>query len=139
MSVILADTGALVALLDRRERFHAWALEQAHSMQPPLLTCEAVIAELCFLLSDVPGGHAAIRHNLKSGVWRLDFSLADERERVFALMETYADQPMALADACLVRMAELHADASVFTLDGHFRVYRRNRRQVIPVILPPEI
>ncbi|OHE88851.1 MAG: pilus assembly protein [Verrucomicrobia bacterium RIFCSPLOWO2_12_FULL_64_8] len=138
MSVILADTGALVALLDRRERFHSWAVEQTRSLQPPLLTCDAVIAELCFLLADVPGNHDVVRQNLRSGVWRLDFSLAAEHERVFALMATYADQPMALADACLVRMAELHAGASVFTLDGHFRVYRRNRRQVIPVILPPE-
>jgi predicted nucleic acid-binding protein len=69
----------------------------------------------------------------------LDFDLAAERERVFALMETYADQPMSLADACLVRMSELHEGAAVFTLDRHFRVYRRNRRQVLPVIIPAEI
>jgi predicted nucleic acid-binding protein len=139
MSVVLADTGALVALLDRRERFHAWAVEQARSLRPPLVTCEAVMAELCFLVGDLPGGRAAVRHNLASGAWRLDFSLAAERERVFALMDTYADQPMALADACLVRMTELRAGVSVFTLDRHFRIYRRNRRQVIPLILPPEI
>src|SRR5205085_8701418 len=126
----------LVALLDRRERFHAWAVEQARTLQPPLITCEAVIAEVCFLIADLPGGARAVRDNLANGTWRLDFSLAAEQRRVFALMETYADQPMSLADACLVRMSEFHARATVFTLDGHFRVYRRNRRQIIPLIIP---
>lgn len=136
---MLADTGALVALLDRREKFHRWAVERAHELHPPLLTCEAVLAELCFLVGDLPGGRAAVRQNLANGSWKLAFNLEEERERVFALMETYQDQPMSLADACLVRMSELQAGSSVFTLDGHFRVYRRNRRQVIPVILPSEI
>jgi predicted nucleic acid-binding protein len=107
-------------------------------LRPPLLTCEAVLAELCFLVADLPGGLAAVRHNLVHGIWRLDFALAAEQVRVFALMDTYGDQPMSLADACLVRMAELHAGAAVFTLDGHFRVYRKNRRQMLPLIMPVE-
>lgn len=139
MSIVLADTGVLVALLDRRERFHAWAVEQARGLLPPLHTCEPVLAELCFLLGETAGGRAAVRHNLKHGAWQLGFSLEAERERVFALMDTYADQPMSLADACLVRMAELHDGAIVFTLDHHFRIYRRNRRQSIPLIIPPGI
>jgi predicted nucleic acid-binding protein len=138
MNIVLADTGGLAALLDKRERFHGWATEQAHAL-PRLLTCETVIAELCFLLANTPNGLAPIKMNLFSGAWRIAFSLSDERERVFALMDIYADQPMSLADACLVRMAELNPDSSVFTLDGHFRVYRRNRRQIIPLIIPPEL
>jgi len=138
MSVILADTGALLALLDRRERFHAWAVEQAKSLQV-LITCEAVVTELCFLLADAPAGRAAVRDNFASRAWRLDFSLETEQARVFALMEAYADQPMSLADACLVRMAELHAEAKIFTLDGRFRVYRRNRRQILQLIIPAEL
>ena len=137
MSSILADTGALVALLDRRERFHGWAVEQIRTIRPPLLTCEAVLAELCFLVSGVPGGIASVEENLSSGAWAMDFSLKTERGRVFALMDIYSDQPMSLADGCLVRMAELRADARVFTLDRHFLVYRRNRRQAIPLIIPP--
>jgi uncharacterized protein len=136
---IMADTGALAALLDRREHFHAWAADQARTIRPPLLTCEAAIAELCFLLADSPKGQTEIRTNLSNGNWRISFSLRDEQERVFALMETYRDQPMSLADACLVRMSELHPNSSVFTLDGNFRIYRRNRRQIIPLIIPPEI
>jgi uncharacterized protein len=138
MSTILADTSALVALLDRQERFHTWANREAGDLQPPLLTCEAVVAELCFLLANLPKVQAGIRANLSSGAWRIAFSLDQERERVFALMDIYSDQPMSLADACLVRMSELHPDSSVFTLDAHFRVYRRNRRQVIPLIIPSE-
>jgi predicted nucleic acid-binding protein len=138
MSAILADTGALVALLDRRERFHAWAVEQIRTMRPPLITCEAVLAELCFLLSDVPRGIIAVRDNLASGAWSMDFSLKAEQERVFALMGVYSDQPMSLADGCLVRMSELRADSRIFTLDRHFQIYRRNRRQMIPLITPPE-
>jgi len=138
MNVVLADTGALVALLDRRERFHAWAVEQIRTIRPPLVTCEAVLAELCFLLSDVPKGIVSVRDNLASGAWIMDFSLKTEQERVFALMGAYSDQPMSLADGCLVRMSELRTDSRIFTLDRHFQVYRRNRRQVIPLIMPPE-
>ena len=65
--------------------------------------------------------------------------MAAEQRRVFALMDTYADQPMSLADACLVRMAELLESSCVFTLDGHFRIYRRNRRQVLPLVIQPEL
>jgi uncharacterized protein len=136
VSVVLADTGALVALLDRRETFHKWAVEQTRTMRPPLIVCEAVLAELCFLISEVPNGIASVRDNLSSGAWALDFSLRTEWERVFALMHTYSDQPMSLADGCLVRMAELRADSLVFTLDRHFHVYRRNRRQAISLIIP---
>jgi uncharacterized protein len=138
MNVVFADTGALVALLDRRERFHAWAVEQIRTMRPPLVTCEAVLAELCFLLSDVPRGIVSVRDNFISGAWVVDFSLKTEHERVFALMGVYSDQPMSLADGCLVRMSELRADSRIFTLDRHFQVYRRNRRQVIPLITPLE-
>jgi predicted nucleic acid-binding protein len=139
MSALLADTGALVALLDRRERYHAWAVEESRSLRPPLLVCEPVLAELCFLISGTAGGLAAVRANLMSGAWKMDFCIAPEREHVFALMGAYAELPMSLADACLVRMSELHKEARVFTLDSHFKVYRRNRRQLIPLIIPPGV
>ena len=138
MNMVLADTGALVALLDRRERFHAWAVEQIRTIRPPLVTCEAVLAKLCFLLSDFPKGVESVRDNLESGAWAIDFSLKAEQERVFALMGVYSDKPMSLADGCLVRMSEMRADSRIFTLDRDFQVYRRNRRQVIPLITPLE-
>jgi hypothetical protein len=97
-----------------------------------------VLAELCFLLSDVPKGVISVRDNLASGAWTMDFYLKAEQERVFALMCVYSDQPMSLAHGCLVRMSELRADSRIFTLDRHFQVYRRNRRRVIPLITPLE-
>lgn len=51
-------------------------------------------------------------------------------------MRRYADVPMSLADACLVRMSELSDDASVLTLDSDFRIYRRLGRQAIPLLTP---
>jgi len=139
MSLVIADTGALVALLDRRERFHAWAVEQTKSIRAPMIICEPVLAEVCFLLAELPAGRESIQECLDSGAWRLDFAIEPERKRVFSLMAAYADQPMSLADACLVRMSEVRPSASVFTLDGQFRIYRKNRRQVIPLIIPDEI
>jgi predicted nucleic acid-binding protein len=124
MSVVIADTGALVALIDRRERFHAWAVEQVRTLRPPLVTCEAVLAELCFLLADVPKGSVSVRDSLSPGAWTMDFPLRAEQERVFELMGTYSDQPMSLADGCLVRMSELRANSIIFTLDRHFKVQK---------------
>ena len=52
------------------------------------------------------------------------------------LMRRYGDSPMSLADACLVRLSELHSDCQVFTLDAHFRRDRRHGRHVIPLLAP---
>jgi len=46
---------------------------------------------------------------------------------------------MSLADACLVRMSELHADSPVLTLDDDFRIYRKNKRQAIPILSAPDL
>jgi len=66
----------------------------------------------------------------------LAFDLGDELERVVGLMEKYADVPMSLADACLVRMTEALADPVLLTTDTDFRVYRRHSRQTVPCVLP---
>ena len=65
--------------------------------------------------------------------------MEDEIERLVELQRAYADVPMSLADACLVRMTELHEEARVLTTDSDFRLYRRNRRQVIPLLVPPGV
>jgi predicted nucleic acid-binding protein len=63
-------------------------------------------------------------------------TLRDETERVLQLVEKYADVPMGLADACLVRMTEALADPVLLTTDADFRVYRRHSRQAVPCVLP---
>ncbi|MDF0642690.1 MAG: PIN domain-containing protein [Nitrospira sp.] len=134
--VLLLDTGPLVAFLNRTDRHHEWATDQFDRLRPPLLTCEAVLAEACYLLRHHPGGSQAVVHLLDRGVLQVGFDLEDDVESVVKLMGRYETVPMSLADACLVRMAEGHAKSRLLTLDGDFRIYRKHRRQMIPTIMP---
>lgn len=131
----IADTGLIVALLTRSDPFHAWALDafRAHS---PFHTCDAVLAEAGSFFPNPVGLLSLIsRGDL---LLDPDFSLVEEMPRVFALATKYADRPMDLADACLVRMTELHAQCRVWTIDrGDFAAYRRHGRQTIPCAFPP--
>lgn len=136
MTRVVIDTGPIVALLNRRDRHHAWVREVLDTVEPPIITCEAVVSEACFLLGRLDGGQDAVLELLASDVVKIDFQMLPEIAAVRRLMRTFANVPMSLADACLVRMAELDAASVVLTLDGDFRVYRRNRRQVIPTIMP---
>jgi len=100
------------------------------------VTCEAVITEAAFLLQRQDKSRANLFELIRRGVLKLDFSLTKELPVVVALVERYANVPMSLADASLVRMSELWADARVFTLDNDFHTYRRHGRQAIPLIIP---
>lgn len=136
MTRVVIDTGPLVALLNRRDRHHGWVRDVLDTVEPPVFTCEAVISEACFLLSRLGAAQDAILELLSEDVLRIDFRMAPELERLRALMKKFSNVPMSLADACLVRMTELDSRAEVLTLDGDFRVYRRNRRQAVPTIMP---
>jgi predicted nucleic acid-binding protein len=133
---ILVDTGPLVALLNRRDHYHAWAAAQWTHLQPPLLTCEPVLTEACFLLRSAPRGSRAVVELVQRGILKIDFRLDQNVEAVSRLLAKYASLPMSLADACLVRMAEARPQAAVMTLDSDFRLYRKPGRQVIPLISP---
>ncbi len=132
----ILDTGPLVALLNRRDRHHRWAWDQWERMEAPLFTCEPVIAEACFLVQGIEGGPAAVLDFVRRGVLDLSFRVAEESAAVAGLMRKYHDVPMSLADGCLVRIAERHADGVVVTLDSDFKVYRKNGRQLIPTVTP---
>ena len=136
MKLSIVDTGPLVALLSQRDRHHSWARDLFAEIRPPLVSCEAVIAEACFLLQGIPGGSDAALKLASEGVVEIGFSLGGELDPVRRLMKKYANVPMSLADACLVRMTELHPESRVITIDSDFRRYRRNRRQVVPVVMP---
>ena len=128
MSAIgLVDTGPLVAVLDRADRHHAWATRTLSQLDAPLHTCEAVLSEAWFLLGRARGGRPALLGVLEAGWVVVPAGLADESKRVWQLMKKYADQPMSVADACLVRLAELAPRATLVTLDRDFLVYRRGR------------
>jgi len=133
---LLVDTGPLVALLSERDRYHQWAAQAFGQASTPARTCEAVLSEAWYLLRATRRGQPALLELVERGLIGLDFSLAAELVAVRRLVTRYRDRPMSLADACLVRMAELYDEAAVLTLDSDFTVYRKNGRQVIPVVMP---
>jgi len=134
--LVLADTGPLVASLRLRDRHHGWTRTQLASLRGPLLTCEAVLSEAFFLLQTVPKGHDSLAALIDRGVLEVRFDFQDERDATLRLLRKYADTPMSFADACMVRMSEIHRDASLLTLDQDFVAYRRNGRERIPLIAP---
>jgi predicted nucleic acid-binding protein len=131
---VLADTSFVVALLSRRDVHHRWAAIQAADCPPPWTTCEAVISEAFHLLG--ARGGPALRAMLQRRSLRVAFDLAEHLEAVLKLMQKYADVPMSLADACLVRMTEMLSDSMILTSDADFGVYRRHSRQVVPCRMP---
>jgi predicted nucleic acid-binding protein len=133
---VILDTGPLVALLDARDRHHDWAVAQWADIEPPLLTCESVISEACFLLDQTRTGSAAVFEMLVRKVVALGFRLDDQVREVQRLRAKYSDVPMSVADASLVRMAEQFTRSAVLTLDADFKTYRKHTRHVIPLILP---
>ena len=130
----LADAGFLVALLSRRDRNHRWAEIQASRLPPPWRTCDAAVSEAFHLLGSRGGPPLAALLRRQAVV--LDFDLTTHLESVLRLMQKYAEVPMSLADACLVRMTEALPDPIVLTTDTDFRVYRRHSRQAVPCVLP---
>jgi len=133
---VVIDAGPLVALLNQSDRHHRWVREVLDTVEPPVFTCEAVISEACFLLSRIRDGQDAVLGLLSKDIVKVDFRLTTEVDALRALMKKFANVPMSLADACLVRMTELEPHSRILTLDSDFRVYRRNRRQAIPTVMP---
>lgn len=131
----IADTGFLVAFANRTDRHHEWAVGLAERATEPLLTCEAVLAEAAFHLRNLSLVLAMVRE----GLVEIAFTASDHLVQLTALADRYADQRPDFADVCLIRMSELHPRHPVITVDrADFSVYRRNKREVIPVICPPE-
>ena len=134
--LVIVDTGPLVALLNRQDTHHAWVVQQLADIQPPMLTCEAVLAEATYLTRAVPQARAALIEMLGEGFLNIGMALAEQHRAILMLVRRYHDVPMSLADACLVRLAELYPQSPLLTLDSDFAVYRKNGRQVISTICP---
>ena len=131
----IADTGFLVAFANRGDAHHDWAMGVAELVTEPLLTCEPVLAEAAFHLQSVPLVLAMVRE----GLVKISFNCNDHMPQLEALAARYADRHPDLADLCLIRMSELFPGHSIITVDREdFRIYRRNKREVIPIIHPPE-
>lgn len=135
---ILLDTGPWVALLCRKEPDHLWAMEQFRAFAAPFYTCESVVNETTFLLARGGFDPAQALRMIEAGIIRVEFGLGSDIAAVRALFERYDNVPASLADACLIRMSELHEPSKVLTLDSDFKIYRRHGRKVVPTILPPD-
>jgi predicted nucleic acid-binding protein len=133
---VILDTGPLVAYLLKREQAHNWAKRRFQDSHAPFLTCEAVLSEACFLLRAIPNGPRAVFQLVVRGVIDVEFCVGAHASKIEELISRYANVPMSMADACLVRMSEIVEHASVLTLDRDFLVYRKHGREVIPCIIP---
>ncbi|MBW8867101.1 MAG: PIN domain-containing protein [Acidobacteria bacterium] len=131
---VIVDAGFIVALLSRRDTHHNWARQTAARFPPPWRTCDAVVSEAVHLLG--PGRASPLGALLRRRSLTLAFDLARELEPVLRLLEKYADVPMSLADACLVRMSEVEGEPMVLTTDSDFKIYRRHSRRVVPCAMP---
>ena len=136
---VILDTGPLVAYLNKNDRYHEWTIAQFETMIPPLLTCEAVLSESCFLLRHYQKGAVNVMNLIERELLAIPFRLGDEFSAIKALLDKYKNIPMSLADGCLVRMAEQIANSVIFTLDSDFKHYRKNGRKVIPTIMPDDL
>lgn len=132
----IADTGFLVAFGSRGDFHHGWAVDIARNITEPLLTCEAVLAEAAFHL----GSSSYVLSLLRNEMVRLGFDLTRNLEQLAELARRYEDRKPDLADLCIIRMSELYPRHTVITVDENdFRVFRRNKRETIPILCPPKI
>ncbi len=130
MNATLLDTGVIVALLDRDERRHLQCVEVVSDIVGPLATCEAVIAESCYLLRRTHGAPEAVIRNVANGVFQTPVRLVDQTASIEKLLKKYRNVPMDLADACLVDLADQLDTGQILTLDSDFEIYRwRSRRK----------
>jgi len=132
------DTGPIVALLVAEDAHNAWARRVWAELEPPLLTCEAVLSEAQFLVARFGGNPRAVLQFVERGAISVAFGVQHEVKRLLELQQAYRGLPMSLADACLVRMTEQFPRCRVVTADSHFRIYRRHGRQMISVLMPEE-
>ncbi len=135
---VIVDTGPLVAFLNKRDHYHKWAIEQFASYPPPFYSCEPVITETCFLLNNTKDGVGKILKLIDMDLIKIPFMMKNEIEHLQYLTDKYKNVPASLADASLIRMSEQISGSIILTLDSDFRVYRKNKKNVIPVVIPKD-
>lgn len=129
MKPVLLDTGVIVALIDRSERFHRQCANAIRTLAAPLITCEAVIAESCYLLRNLRGASETVMANVSAGIFQIPFNLTRSSQEVRQILRKYRDRKIDLADACLVSLAEEFTTGEILTLDQDFSIYRWGRHQ----------
>ena len=134
--MIILDTGPLVAFLSKRDKYHSWAYGQFQENPFPFITSESVVSEAVFFLQTQPEQIKNLHDLFALGAIEVAFNFHPEADAIFQLLKKYKDTPMDLADACLVRLAELHPKSKILTLDSDFTVYRKHRNKTLDVIMP---
>ena len=135
MKPVLLDTGVIVALLDRSEEAHRVCADAVQQLESPLLTCEAVIAESCYLLRNLSGASEAVIENIAAGIFQVAFQLSQEATSVKQVLRKYRDRKIDLADACLVRLADMFETGDILTLDRDFTIYRWGKNKPFKMLL----
>jgi uncharacterized protein len=131
----LLDTGVIVALLDRSEKHHSACAAALRELQAPLITCEAVLAESCYLLRNFPGAAEAIVENVAAGIFQIPFQLSREATGVKQILRKYRHRKIDLADACLIRLADEFESPDILTLDKDFNIYRWGKNKPFRILL----
>lgn len=135
--ITICDTGPLVAYLNRNDPNHSWAVALMKQVRSPMLTTEPVLTEVAYFLRADRVDIDPMFQLLERDAVRLDLLVAAHWPRLRTLMARY--EQMDLADASIVVMSERHPRCQVLTVDRKdFSIYRRNDRQVIDFIAPPE-
>jgi len=132
---VLVDTGVIVALLDRSERYHARCVKSMESLNRPLVTCEAVIAESCYLLRRLPGAAETVLENVERGVFQIPFQLSRSATPVRNILRKYRDLAADFADACLIHLADDLGTEDILTLDRDFERYRWRRNRAFHLLV----
>ena len=136
MTTAIVDAGPLVAFFDRAEQYHRWVAERIEELDAPLLVCEPVLAEAMYLIARYARAQDALLELVQNGALNVAFRIEEHIDAIRKLLQKYRDTPMSLADACIVRMAEIYDRHVVLTLDSDFSVYRKHGRASLTVIHP---
>lgn len=136
MRPVLLDTAPIVSLLDTSDGFHAQCVEAIGTLGAPLVTCEAVVAESCYLLRRVKGAPQAVLQNVSSGVFQIPLPLVSYADEVSRILTKYQRRDTDLADACLIHLAEAFQTGDILTLDHDFEFYRWSRNKPFHLIIP---
>jgi predicted nucleic acid-binding protein len=139
MKPVLLDTGVIVALLDRSESFHRTCAQTVREVEAPLVTCEAVITESCYLLRNLSGASGAVIENVAAGIFQVPFQLSRDTAGVRRVLQKYKDRKIDLADACLIRLADEFGTADILTLDQDFAIYRWGKNKPFRVLPGPDL
>lgn len=135
MNAVLLDTGVIVASLDRSERYHQVCVEAIKQTTLPLVTCEPVIAESCYLMRNLRGAAEAVMANVGAGIFQLPFSLKQSAQEVGRILRKYRDSNIDVADACLIQLAEDLRIADILSLDSDFEHYRWGRNNTFRMLI----